>query len=102
MKVLLTMTSNESDNSREIVYYLPPPYSFSPPPTLARSEQRLLSRCQCRLDSAHSQHREHSDLVERCTLEVLRLREEREVLATRLRQIDSDIQKVHNFHVIML
>lgn len=54
----------------------------------------MLSRCQWKLEQLHSEHRVCVEIVERCAAQWRKLNEERESLVCRLREIDSDLQKV--------
>lgn len=59
-----------------------------------RCQQRLLSRCEWRLEQTFSEHSECCKTSERCSIELERLRRERETLVQRLHEIDSDIERV--------
>lgn len=59
-----------------------------------RSQQKLLSRSQWRLEQLYSEHSQCCEVAERCAAEVARLREERGALVKRLQELDSDIQRV--------
>ena len=60
-----------------------------------RCQQRLLSRCELRLEQTFSEHSDCHETAERCSMEVERLRRERETLVQRLHDIDSDIERVN-------
>ena len=59
-----------------------------------RYQQRLLSRCEWRLEQTFSEHSDCCETAERCSTELERLRRERETLVQRLHEIDSDIERV--------
>jgi predicted nuclease with TOPRIM domain len=61
---------------------------------LVRCQQRLLSRCELRLEQTFSEHSDCCETAERCSTELERLRREREALVQRLHEIDSDIDRV--------